>query len=69
MMAQPSTADAADSPTKSGPKSPAELLHIIQNLIPNDVANIQWRLQALKQTFYVLFVFGNLIVLIRVKLM
>jgi hypothetical protein len=32
-----------------------EVLHIIQNLIPNDVANIQWRLQTLTQTFYVLF--------------
>jgi hypothetical protein len=34
----------------------------------NDVANIQWRLQALKHTLYVWFVLRNLVVLIMVKL-
>jgi hypothetical protein len=41
MGLEPSTACEADSPAKSGPNSSMEVLHIMQNLIPNGVANIQ----------------------------
>jgi hypothetical protein len=53
MECEYSSAGEADSLTKNGPKSAAELLHIVQNLIPNGVSNIQRMFQALKQTVYV----------------
>jgi hypothetical protein len=36
-------------------KKLAQNAHVIKNLIPNGVANIQYRLQALNQSFYVCF--------------
>ena len=41
MECEHSTAGEADSLTKNDRKSAAELLHIVQNLIPNGVSNIQ----------------------------
>ena len=41
MAREHSTAFEADSPAKNWPKSSVELLHVIQNLIPNGIANVQ----------------------------
>jgi hypothetical protein len=40
MECEPLTADEANIPAKSNTKRSVELLHIIQNLIPNGVVNI-----------------------------
>jgi len=59
MEREHSTASEAASPAKkAAPKSSTEMLHKIQNLIPNGVANIQWKLQALKHTLYIVLEFS-----------
>jgi len=70
MECEHSTAGEAGSPAKKRPKTIRKLLHIttIQNLIPNGIANIQWKFQALNQTLYMWFVLENSVVLIMVEL-
>jgi hypothetical protein len=41
MEREHSTVSETDKSAKNDQKSSAELLHLIQNLIPNDVVNIQ----------------------------